>query len=155
MKNDPLISIGTMASRTGVAVSAIRYYESEKLIPAIRSVSGQRLFPRSAIRRVSFILIAQQLGYTLIEIKLALNKLPDNRTPTKADWDKLAKSFGQDLDAKILKLQKLRDSLSGCIGCGCLSLQRCKLYNQDDRINKRGAGPRYLLGDSALTSDES
>lgn len=155
MKNDPLISIGTMASRTGVAVSAIRYYESENLIPAVRSPSGQRLFPRSALRRVSFILIAQQLGYTLVEIKTALNKLPGSRTPTKADWDKLAKSFSRDLDTKILQLQNLRESLAGCIGCGCLSLKRCKLYNPDDKISKNGAGPRYLLGDDASMCDEA
>lgn len=154
MRNDPLISIGTMASRTGLAVSAIRYYESENLIPAVRSPSGQRLFPRSALRRVSFILIAQQLGYTLVEIKYALKKLPGNRTPTKADWDKLAKSFSQDLDTKIMQLQNLRESLAGCIGCGCLSLQRCKLYNPDDKINKHGAGPRYLLGDDASMCNE-
>ncbi|MBE9565085.1 MAG: redox-sensitive transcriptional activator SoxR [Proteobacteria bacterium] len=155
MKNDPLVSIGFMASRTGVAVSAIRYYESENLIPAVRSPSGQRLFPRSAIRRVSFILISQQLGYSLEQIKAALNKLPDNRTPTKADWDKLATSFSRDLDERIQKLQNLRDSLSGCIGCGCLSLQRCRLYNPDDKINKRGAGARYLLGDDNSMCDET
>ncbi len=154
MKTDPLVSIGFMAQRTGVAVSAIRYYESEQLIPAVRSPSGQRLFPRSAVRRVSFILISQQLGYSLEQIKVVLNELPNNRTPNKADWEKLAKSFSHDLDAKLKQLQQLRDSLSGCIGCGCLSLQRCKLYNPDDKINKRGAGARYLLGDDASMCDE-
>ncbi len=147
MKNDPLISIGYMAKRTGVAVSAIRYYESQKLIPAVRNQSGHRLFPRSAIRRLSFILIAQQLGYSLEQIKIALNKLPDKRTPTKADWDKLATSFSRDLEKKIEQLQNLHDSLSACIGCGCLSLQSCKLYNPDDKMGKQGAGARYLLGD--------
>lgn len=147
MKKDPLVSIGFMAKRTGVAVSAIRYYESQQLIPAVRSASGQRLFPRSAIRRVSFILISQQLGYSLEQIKTILSQLPDNRTPTRADWDKLARSFSRDINNKINQLQNLRDSLSGCIGCGCLSLQRCKLYNPDDKINQRGAGARFLLGD--------
>ncbi len=149
MKKDPLVSIGFVAARTGVSVSRIRYYESENLIPAQRNASGTRLFARSVIRRVSFILIAQQLGYSLDQIKSALSTLPGHRTPTKADWDKLARGFSRDIDARITQLQKLKNSLSGCIGCGCLSLQRCSLYNPYDRINVRGAGARFLMGDDS------
>ena len=147
MKKDPLVPIGFIAKRTGASVSGIRFYEKENLLPAVRSPSGHRLFHRSVIRRVSFILICQQLGYSLDDIRHALSSLPSKRTPTKADWDKLARQFRQDLDQKIQQLQSLRDSLSGCIGCGCLSLQRCRLYNLDDQIASKGAGPRFLMGD--------
>lgn len=149
MKNDPLIPIGQVAKRTGAAVSAIRYYADENLLPAQRGPGGQRLFPRSAIRRISFILISQQMGYSLQEIKTVLATLPEGRTPTKADWDKLGRRFSKDIDAKIEALQTLKESLSSCIGCGCLSLSTCKLYNPEDRIKHRGAGPRYLMGDEA------
>lgn len=153
MRNDPLISIGQVAKRSGIAVSAIRYYADQKLIPSHRGNGGQRLFHRSVLRRVSFILIAQQLGYTLSEIQDTLANLPENRTPTKADWDKLGRQFSKDLDNHIAKLQKLKESLSGCIGCGCLSLKNCNLYNPEDKIAVRGAGPRYLMGDSATNND--
>ena len=149
MKNEPLVSIGQIAKRTGVAVSTVRFYADKKLIPCIRGSGGQRHFKRSVIRRVSFILISQRLGYTLSQIKEVLASLPDNRTPTKSDWDKLSKLFGRDIDAQITKLQNLKDSLSGCIGCGCLSLNSCRLYNPDDGISQNGAGPRYLMGDSS------
>ncbi len=149
MARDPLMSIGNVAKRTGCAVSAIRFYADEQLLPVQRGNGGQRLFPRSAIRRVSFILISQQLGYSLQQIKAALGALPDERTPNKADWDKLARRFSGDIDHKIAALQELKDKLSGCIGCGCLSLNSCRLYNAEDRIKHRGAGPRYLMGDSA------
>jgi MerR family redox-sensitive transcriptional activator SoxR len=148
MKNDPFISIGAVAKRTGTSVSAIRFYADEGIIPAIRNNAGQRLFHRSVIRRVSFILIAQNLGYSLSQITSALDALPDGRTPTKGDWDRLSRVFSKDIDAKIAQLQNLKDSLSGCIGCGCLSLKKCRLYNPDDHIRKQGAGARYLLGDS-------
>ena len=147
MKKDPIISIGAVAKRTGSAVSAIRFYASKGLIPCIRNPGGHRLFHRSVIRRVSFILIAQNLGYTLGQIKVALDSLPDGRTPTKADWDRLSRIFSQDIDKRIEQLQELKDSLSGCIGCGCLSLQKCRLHNPQDQIHKRGPGARYLLGD--------
>lgn len=149
MKKDPLISIGQVASRTGVQVSAIRYYADELLIPSIRGTSGHRLFPRSVIRRVSFILIAQGLGYTLKQIRAALASLPDNRTPTKADWDKLSRRFTHDIEDHIERLQQLKSKLSSCIGCGCLSLKNCRLYNQGDKISTKGTGPRFLLGDRA------
>lgn len=147
MKKDPLISIGKMAQRTGMAVSAIRYYEREGLITAVRSPGGSRLFARSSIRRVSFILIARQLGYTLEEIRVMMQRLPDGRTPTRADWDKLARQFSRDIDQKIARLDEIRTSLSGCIGCGCLSLKVCALYNPQDSASTFGAGPRYLMGD--------
>jgi len=147
MKNDPLISIGRVAKRSGSSVSAIRFYADEGLVPSVRSASGHRLFAKSSLRRVSFILISQSLGYTLQEIKKVLESLPSNRTPTQADWRRLSKMFGQELDQRIAKLKRLKESLDGCIGCGCLSLQHCALYNPDDKIAARGAGARYLLGD--------
>ncbi|MCL4125091.1 UNVERIFIED_CONTAM: hypothetical protein GTU68_028236 [Idotea baltica] len=138
-----------IAKRTGTSVSAIRFYADKGLLPSIRNAGGQRIFSKSVIRRVSFILISQQLGYTLTDIEIALASLPDKRTPTKADWNRLSKLFCEDIDQRMLKLQQLKDSLSGCIGCGCLSLQVCKLYNPDDKINSLGAGPRFLLGNKA------
>lgn len=148
MQNDSLISIGQVAKRTGTQVSAIRFYADEKLIPSVRADNGHRLFPRSVIRRVSFILIAQNLGYTLKEIRAVLESLPDERTPTKADWDKLSRHFSKDIEKQIEQLQRLQSKLSGCIGCGCLSLKSCQLYNRDDVAAKNGAGARYLLGDT-------
>lgn len=147
MRNDPLMSIGLIAKRTGTNVSAIRFYASENLIPFTRSTSGHRHFHRSVIRRISFILISQNLGYSLHEIKDALDSLPDNRTPTKADWEKLSKRFSKDIESRINELKALQSKLSGCIGCGCLSLNKCQLYNQDDYISEKGAGARFLLGD--------
>lgn len=147
MRKDPLVSIGFVAARTGTVVSAIRFYESEKMIPAVRNSGGQRVFPRSVIRRVSFILIAQGLGYTLRDIRKVLDSLPDGRTPTKADWDRLSRQFNKDLDSRIQQLQTLKEKLSGCIGCGCLSLSVCRLYNPDDAIHQCGAGARFLKGD--------
>ncbi len=149
MKDEPLMSIGQIAKRTGVAVSAVRFYADESLIPCVRSTGGQRHFKRSVIRRLSFILISQEMGYTLSQIKKQLASLPDNRTPTKSDWDKLSKRFTQDIDAQIALLQNLKDSISGCIGCGCLSLNSCRLYNPEDGISRKGAGPRYLMGNSS------
>lgn len=149
MSKDPLVSIGTVAARTGTAVSAIRFYASEKLIPSHRNAGGHRIFHRSVIRRVSFILIAQSLGYSLREIQAALGSLPDNRTPTRADWDRLSSKFSRDIDRKIDQLQLLKDDLSSCIGCGCLSLKRCRLYNPSDKARHLGSGARFLLGDCA------
>lgn len=152
MRNDKpetLLSIGAVADRTGIAVSAIRFYESEGLISAQRSESGHRRFTRSTIRRVSFIRICQGLGYRLDEIAAQLETLPDGRTPSEADWQRLAAGFATDIDQRIAELQQLRDKLDGCIGCGCLSLQRCAIYNPADGARGLGPGPRYLLGDSA------
>ncbi len=148
---DSMISIGVIAKRTGLSVSAIRFYETSGLLTATRGPGGRRIFPRSAIRRVSFILISQQMGYTLEEIKLVLKTLPEERTPTKADWEKLSRRFSKDIDERIARLTQLKESLAGCIGCGCLSLKSCTLYNPQDRAAGLGSGPRYLLGDNADT----
>ncbi len=147
MKKDPLISIGHIAKRTGCSVSAIRFYATENLIPFTRSASGHRHFHRSVIRRISFILISQNLGYSLQEIKSALDSLPNNRTPTKADWERLSRRFSKDIESRISELRDLQSKLSGCIGCGCLSLKKCQLYNLNDHISENGSGPRFLLGD--------
>ena len=144
---DPFLSIGQLARRTGLAVSALRYYEAEGLISALRSPGGQRRFPRAEIRRVSFILIAQQFGFSLAEIRERLAALPDGRAPTEADWVEIAGAFRDDLNRRIEVLRRLRDDLDGCIGCGCLSLRRCKLYNPEDAAARNGPGPRYLMGD--------
>lgn len=150
MPNAPekTISIGYLSERTGVAVSALRYYETQKLLHPERNSGGQRRFLRADIRRVSFILIAQQFGFTIDQIRSEFARLPDKRTPTKRDWAKISAQFRATLDAKIATLETLRDNLDGCIGCGCLSLKSCRLYNPDDKAAKRGTGPRYLMGDS-------
>lgn len=148
-KIETTLSIGEVAKRTGSAVSAIRYYEDEGLIQAERNRAGQRRFVRSQIRRISFILIAQELGFSLNEIKAQLTRLPDGRTPTKRDWEKMSTHFRKELNLRIERLEGLRDKLDGCIGCGCLSLDACRLYNKDDRAARNGNGPRYLLGDDA------
>lgn len=142
------LSIGFLADRTGLAVSAIRYYETQGLLTPWRNAGGQRRFERADIRRLSFILIAQKFGFTLPEIRDQLASLPKGRTPTKSDWATLSRGFRAHLDARIAAMETLRDDLDGCIGCGCLSLPNCKLYNRDDAAAEMGAGPRYLLGDS-------
>ncbi|HIP22294.1 MAG TPA: redox-sensitive transcriptional activator SoxR [Rhodobacteraceae bacterium] len=141
------ISIGFLSKRSGVAVSAIRYYEGQGLLFPERNAGGQRRFLKADIRRLSFILIAQQFGFTLPQIAETLGTLPEGRTPTKADWAAISTDFRAVLDGKIETLTHLRDNLDGCIGCGCLSLDKCKLYNADDRAAKLGSGPRYLMGD--------
>jgi MerR family redox-sensitive transcriptional activator SoxR len=140
-----VLTIGAVSERTGVAPSALRFYESEGLIHAVRSAGGQRRYHRDVIRRVSFIRIAQEVGLTLAEIHAALASLPDHRTPTQRDWHRLATSWGPRLDAQIAMLERLRDRLDGCIGCGCLSLQVCRIVNPGDSAGDRGPGPRYVL----------
>lgn len=147
MRASDQLSIGDLAERTGLSVSAIRYYEAEGLVASSRNKGGQRRFLRSAIRRLSFVLIAQQFGFTIEQIRQQLTKLPQERTPTKRDWAKISRHFRHELEAKIATLTQLRDQLDGCIGCGCLSLQKCALYNPQDRARRHGTGPRYLLGD--------
>jgi MerR family redox-sensitive transcriptional activator SoxR len=142
-----LLTIGQVAHRTGVSVSALRYYEHEGLVHAGRSAGGQRAYPRDALRRVSFIRIAQTVGLSLDEIKLAMASLPEGRTPSKADWARLSASWRPRLDDQIASLVRLRDDLDSCIGCGCLSLRACRIYNPDDAASSLGAGPRYLLSD--------
>jgi MerR family redox-sensitive transcriptional activator SoxR len=141
------LSIGALSERTGVATSALRFYEAEGLIHAYRSEGGQRRYAREIIRRVSFIRVAQQVGLSLDEIRSALASLPQSRTPTQKDWERLSRSWAPRLDAQIAMLERLRDRLSGCIGCGCLSLRSCKLLNPDDQAARLGPGPRYVLAD--------
>lgn len=143
-----MLSIGQLATRTGLSVSAIRYYETEGLIAPDRNAGGQRRFHRADIRRLSFILIAQRFGFTLARIREVLASLPGGRTPTPADWRAMGDVFRTDLDARIAALQKMRDDLDGCIGCGCLSLPSCALWNAGDCAASKGNGPRYLLGDA-------
>ncbi len=142
-------TIGEVARRTGLAVSAIRYYADQGLVHPVRSAGGRRQFRRADIRRVSFILIAQRLGFALADIRTALDTLPQGRTPNKADWARLSTEFRAALDDQIDRLKALRSGLDGCIGCGCLSLEACALYNPKDGAAAFGAGPRYLLGQSA------
>jgi MerR family transcriptional regulator, redox-sensitive transcriptional activator SoxR len=139
------LSIGDFAVRSGVAPSALRYYEREGLIRSTRTPGNQRRYERAELRRVAFIRIAQQVGVSLDEIRAALAELPENRTPTRADWARLSDRWRHRLEEKIALMQRLRDDLSGCIGCGCLSLHRCKLINPDDRLAAEGAGARILL----------
>jgi len=146
------ISIGQLSERTGLSVSAIRYYETQGLVSSERSAGGQRRFLRSDIRRLSFVQIAQQVGFTIEQIREQLSSLPDGRTPTKSDWSRMSKSFRSLLDEKINALIQMRERLDGCIGCGCLSLAKCKLYNADDKAFRKGAGPRYLMGDEPVRS---
>ena len=142
------LSIGDIAARTGLAVSAIRYYEAQGLIAPWRNAAGRRRFQRADIRRLSFVMIAQQFGFTLPQIRVELDRLPKHRAPTKVDWSRISAEFRSGLDARITRLEKLRDTLDGCIGCGCLSLDACALYNAYDLAAQRGTGPRYLMGDS-------
>lgn len=145
--SDEWLAIGEVAERTGVASSALRYYEKEGLIGAVRTEGGQRRYHREILRRVAFIRIAQRVGLTLDDIRDALASLPEERTPTKADWARLSHSWRPHLDEQIAVLERLRDKLTDCIGCGCLSLRACGLYNPDDAAAAYGSGPRYLLGD--------
>lgn len=147
LRSTDFIPIGEMALRTGLSVSAIRFYEAKGLIEPVRTSGNQRRFLRSDIRRVSFILIAQQLGLTLGEIDALMAKLPHGRTPTARDWRAISRSIRDALDARIAQLERTRDRLDGCIGCGCLSLEKCAIYNPDDRLGEQGPGPRQILSD--------
>ena len=141
------LTIGAVAGRTGLAVSAVRYYEAEGLVVPSRNDGGQRRFERADIRRLSFVKIAQQFGFTLPQIKAQLDSLPGGRTPTAADWARLSAGFRVELDARIAAMERLRDTLDSCIGCGCLSLTACALYNPADAAGAKGSGARYLMGD--------
>ena len=149
MPQSTLLTIGELATRTGLSVSAIRFYEARGLVSAIRSAGNQRRFMRSDIRRLSFALIAQRLGLTLAEITAELVQLPHGRAPTQADWQAISERVRNVLNAKIAMLERTRDLLGGCIGCGCLSLENCALYNPGDRAHRAGAGPRFLIGNRA------
>ena len=143
------LSIGAVAERSGLAVSALRFYEDRGLITADRTDGGQRRYHRDVLRRLAFISVAQRVGLTLGEIGEALDTLPANASPMGEEWSRLSASWRPLLDERIALLEGLRDELDSCIGCGCLSLDRCALYNPDDRARTLGTGPRYLLGDTA------
>ena len=143
------LPIGDFAARSGVAPSTLRYYEREGLIRSTRTAGNQRRYQRAELRRVAFIRIAQQIGVSLDEIREALAALPENRTPTKADWARLSARWRHRLDERITVLERLRNQLTGCIGCGCLSMQRCKLINPSDRLAVRGTGPQMILNPPA------
>jgi len=143
---DRFITIGQLAARTGVAVSAIRFYEEKGLLQSLRTGGNQRRFLRSDIRRVSFILIAQKLGLALAEIEAQLAALPQGRAPTLSDWQGISRRMRFEIDQRINLLSRTRNQLDQCIGCGCLSLQKCQLYNKDDRQGANGSGPRAILG---------
>jgi MerR family redox-sensitive transcriptional activator SoxR len=144
-----LLAIGEVASRAGLATSAIRFYEANGLISSVRNESGHRRYRADVLRRVGFIKVAQRVGLSLREIEQSLASLPSNRTPTKLDWAKLATSWQPMLDERIALLESMREKLDGCIGCGCLSLDACALYNPLDTAARHGVGPRWLMGDSA------
>jgi MerR family transcriptional regulator, redox-sensitive transcriptional activator SoxR len=138
------LTVGQVAARGGVTVSALHFYESEGLIHSTRTAGNQRRYPREVLRRVAFIRASQQVGIPLRRIGQALDALPERRTPTRRDWEKLSAAWKEDLDERITRLQHLRDRLSGCIGCGCLSLSVCKLVNPDDILAEQGPGPHNL-----------
>jgi MerR family redox-sensitive transcriptional activator SoxR len=142
------LSIGQVGARSGLAPSALRFYESEGLIRTARSPGGQRRFHRDVLRRIAFVRIAQRVGLSLQEIRAALATLPAGRTPTRQDWARLSRAWRPRLDEQIATLERLRDRLTSCIGCGCLSFKACALYNPADAAARLGAGPRYLLGDA-------
>ncbi|NDV01717.1 redox-sensitive transcriptional activator SoxR [Pseudoroseicyclus tamaricis] len=139
------LAIGDVAERTGLAVSAIRFYEEHGIVRPLRNAGGHRRYDRADIRRLSFVMIAQRLGFPLARIAALLEELPDERRVTKADWTRLSTQFRGEIDARIAALERLRDRLDGCIGCGCLSLESCALHNPDDAQAKEGPGPRKLL----------
>ncbi|MBC3387770.1 redox-sensitive transcriptional activator SoxR [Pseudomonas sp. SWRI179] len=138
------LTVGQVAARSGVAVTALHFYESKGLIKSTRNQGNQRRYPRAVLRRVALIKVAQRLGIPLAEIGEALKKLPDNRAPTAADWQTLSAQWSQDLDERISQLMALRDRLNGCIGCGCLSMEACPLRNQGDVLGQHGPGAHLL-----------
>jgi MerR family redox-sensitive transcriptional activator SoxR len=139
------LSIGQIARRTGLSISAIRFYEEQKLVIPTRNAAAHRRYRSSDIRRLSFVMIAQRLGITLEEIRSPLQELPEGRTPTKRDWEKISQNFRAELQQRIDIMTRMRDRLDGCIGCGCLSLDKCALYNPEDSASQQGTGPRFLL----------
>jgi MerR family redox-sensitive transcriptional activator SoxR len=138
------LSIGDLSARTGLAVSAIRFYETHGIVAPLRNAGGHRRYARSDLRRLSFVMAAQALGFSLREIAVHLADLPAHKALSKADWARISATFRTKIDARITGLTQLRDKLDGCIGCGCLSLTQCHLYNPDDQAAAQGAGPRYL-----------
>jgi len=141
------MTISEVAKRSGVAASALRFYEDRGLIGSERAGSGHRRYPRSVLRRIAFIVFAQRVGLTLAEIADELSKLPPERAPTRGDWSRLSSGWTSRIDERIAELERLRAGLTECIGCGCLSLDRCQLSNPEDRAARSGPGPRYWVGD--------
>ena len=143
---DAPLTITEVSRRSGVASSALRFYESKGLLASERAGSGHRRYPRAVLRRIAFIVFAQKIGLSLDEIAVELARLPRHRVPERADWMRLSGSWSHRVDERIAELQRLRDGLGQCIGCGCLSLQRCQLANPKDRAGRAGPGPRYWIG---------
>ncbi len=143
---DGELTIGELAHRSGVATSALRFYESKGLIASVRNVSGHRRYLRSVIRRVAFVVFAQRVGLTLDEVRAELMKLPENRVPRSADWAKLSKVWSGRIDDRIAELERLKQGLTGCISCGCLSMERCQMVNPGDRAARYGPGPLFWAG---------
>jgi MerR family transcriptional regulator, redox-sensitive transcriptional activator SoxR len=142
---DGVLTIGEVAKRSGTATSALRFYEEQGLIHSERNHAGHRRYPRAVIRRVAFIVFAQRIGLSLEDIRTELAQLPKNRTPDRADWAKLSARWTKRIRARIAELERLEATLTECIGCGCLSLDRCQLANPGDRAARRGPGPRYWM----------
>lgn len=142
---EAVLTIGEVARRSGVATSALRFYEERGLIASTRAGSGHRRYPRSVLRRIAFIVYAQRIGLTLEQIRAELGKLPDDRTPTPEDWSLLSAGWLRRIDDQLAMLHRLREGLTGCIGCGCLSLERCQMVNPGDRSAKAGPGPRFWM----------
>ena len=142
-----LLTISEVSRRSGVAASALRFYEQRRLIRSERAGSGHRRYPRDVLRRIAFIVFAQRIGLTLEEIGAELAKLPPHHAPTRQDWSRLSQTWTSRIDRRIAELQRLRAGLTECIGCGCLSLERCQLSNPGDRAGRNGPGPRYWVGD--------
>lgn len=138
------LTIGDLASRTGLAVSAIRFYETHGIVQPVRNAGGHRRYGRPDIRRLSFAMVAQKLGFSLTEIAHHMSDLPAHKAPSRSDWTEISMRFRNRIDEQIAALENLRDKLDGCIGCGCLSLDRCALYNPDDIAAKGGSGPQFL-----------
>ncbi len=147
MSLSDLLTIGDVSKRSGVAASALRYYDERGLIESERAGSGHRRYPRRVLRRIAFIVFAQRIGLTLDEIGEELAKLPPDRAPSRRDWERLSSTWTHRIDDRIAELERLRAGLTECIGCGCLSLDRCRLANPDDRAARNGPGPRYWIGD--------
>jgi MerR family transcriptional regulator, redox-sensitive transcriptional activator SoxR len=142
-----LLTISEVARRSGVAASALRFYEERGLIASERAGSGHRRYPRAVLRRIAFVVFAQRIGLTLDEISAELGKLPPDRAPNRRDWSRLSSGWTARIDERIAELERLRAGLTECIGCGCLSLERCQFANPQDRAAKLGPGPRYWIGD--------
>ena len=140
-----VLTIGEVAARSGVATSALRFYEEQGLIASERTDSGHRRYPRSVLRRIAFVVFAQKVGLSLEEIGVELSRLPRNRVPDRSDWARLSSGWTRRIDERIAELERMKAGLTECIGCGCLSLDRCRFANPGDRVSRRGAGPRYWI----------